>query len=117
MTRRAERVLVLTLVFPPESVSTAQLFGELVEDLVRQGRHVTVVTTKPHYHPETAAQMRSALTPDSAPERLYRPDASITAWRKLCEQARGAPPPAESLDAVLAALAEPPTADESNGTP
>ncbi len=38
------------------------------------------------------------LTPDSAPERLYRPDASITAWRKLCEQARGAPPPAESLD-------------------
>jgi phenylpropionate dioxygenase-like ring-hydroxylating dioxygenase large terminal subunit len=56
-----------------------------------------------------------ALTPDSAPERLYRPDASITAWRKLCEQARGAPPPAESLDAVLAALAEPPTADEANG--
>ncbi len=29
------------------------------------------------------------------PERLYRPDASITAWRRLCEeQARGAPLPA-----------------------
>jgi phenylpropionate dioxygenase-like ring-hydroxylating dioxygenase large terminal subunit len=28
------------------------------------------------------------------PEQLYRPDASITAWRKLCdEQARGAPLP------------------------
>ena len=54
-----------------------------------------------------------ALTPDSAPERLYRPDASITAWRKLCEQARGAPPPAESLDETLAALAEP-LAEEAN---
>src|SRR5919199_1809456 len=29
------------------------------------------------------------------PEQLYRPDASITAWRRLCqEQARGAPLPA-----------------------
>ncbi len=28
------------------------------------------------------------LMPETAPERLYRPDVSITAWRKLCEQAR-----------------------------
>jgi hypothetical protein len=27
--------------------------------------------------------------PMTAPERLYRPDASITAWRRLCEHARG----------------------------
>ena len=29
------------------------------------------------------------LMPESGPERLYRPDASITGWRKLCESARG----------------------------
>jgi hypothetical protein len=32
------------------------------------------------------------LMPDTAPERLFRPDASITAWRRLCEHARGAVP-------------------------
>ena len=30
------------------------------------------------------------LMPETAPERLFRPDASITAWRRLCEHARGA---------------------------
>lgn len=29
------------------------------------------------------------LMPESGPERLYRPDASITGWRRLCEHARG----------------------------
>jgi phenylpropionate dioxygenase-like ring-hydroxylating dioxygenase large terminal subunit len=29
------------------------------------------------------------LMPMTAPERLYRPDASIIAWRRLCEHARG----------------------------
>jgi len=29
------------------------------------------------------------LMPETAPERLYRPDVSITGWRKLCEHARG----------------------------
>lgn len=53
--------MVLTLVFPPEQVSTAQLLGELVEDLVRQGRRVTVVTTKPHFHPDKARDQRRAL--------------------------------------------------------
>jgi phenylpropionate dioxygenase-like ring-hydroxylating dioxygenase large terminal subunit len=30
-----------------------------------------------------------SLMPETPPERLYRPDVSITAWRKLCEHARG----------------------------
>src|SRR5262245_13647080 len=29
------------------------------------------------------------LMPDTVPERLFRPDSSITAWRRLCESARG----------------------------
>ena len=42
----------------------------------------------------------------AGPERLFRPDASITAWRRLCEHARGTEPPAASLadDADAAAL-------------
>jgi len=35
-----------------------------------------------------------ALMPETPPERLYRPDVSITAWRKLCEHARGLEAPA-----------------------
>jgi nitrite reductase/ring-hydroxylating ferredoxin subunit len=45
-----------------------------------------------------------ALTPESGPERLYRPDVSITAWRKLCEHARGEQPAAAPLDEQLAQL-------------
>jgi phenylpropionate dioxygenase-like ring-hydroxylating dioxygenase large terminal subunit len=42
------------------------------------------------------------LMPDTGPERLYRPDASITAWRRMCEEARGEAPhqTAESTEAV-----------------
>jgi colanic acid biosynthesis glycosyl transferase WcaI len=58
-------VLVLTLIFPPEAVSTSQLLGELVEDLVRQGRRVTVITTKPHFHPANAAEQRRGLRSQS----------------------------------------------------
>jgi phenylpropionate dioxygenase-like ring-hydroxylating dioxygenase large terminal subunit len=50
------------------------------------------------------------LAPETAPERLYRPDVAITAWRKLVEtQARGLPPPPVPLDAELARLADEPT--------
>jgi hypothetical protein len=34
------------------------------------------------------------------PERLYRPDVSIIAWRRLCETARGAASPAAVLATV-----------------
>jgi phenylpropionate dioxygenase-like ring-hydroxylating dioxygenase large terminal subunit len=45
------------------------------------------------------------LMPESGPERLYRPDASITGWRRLCEHARGedqaeTPPTEESPEAL-----------------
>ena len=58
---RADHILILTLIFPPEEVSTSQLLGELAEDLVRQGRRVTVVTTKPHFHPARASEQRRGL--------------------------------------------------------
>jgi hypothetical protein len=45
-----------------------------------------------------------ALMPETPPERLYRPDVSITAWRKLCEHARGEAPAGAPLDEELATL-------------
>jgi colanic acid biosynthesis glycosyl transferase WcaI len=62
LTRDGKRLLVLSLVFPPDAVSTAQLFGELVEDLVGLGWSVVVVTTKPHYNPAAAKSSSQSLT-------------------------------------------------------
>jgi colanic acid biosynthesis glycosyl transferase WcaI len=56
-------VLFLTLVFPPDSVSTAQIMGELAADLHNRGHHVTVVTTAPHYNRDRQAETRQPLRP------------------------------------------------------
>lgn len=51
------------------------------------------------------------LMPETGPERLFRPDSSITAWRRLCEHARGETPAeaslAEQLEAVAASYESP----------
>lgn len=56
-------VLVLSLVFPPDAVSTAQIMGDLAEDLQRQGHSVSVVTTTPHYNHDADAEARQPLHP------------------------------------------------------
>jgi colanic acid biosynthesis glycosyl transferase WcaI len=56
-------VLVLTLVFPPDAVSTAQIMGELAADLTAMGHRVTVVTTTPHYNRDEDALARQPLRP------------------------------------------------------
>jgi colanic acid biosynthesis glycosyl transferase WcaI len=48
-------VLILSLFFPPDSVSTAQLFGELAVDFKAKGHDVSVLTTTPHYSAAAAA--------------------------------------------------------------
>lgn len=55
------RVLVLTLVFPPDGVSTAVIMGDLAADLRRSGHDVTVVTTRPHYNRDAEAEARQPL--------------------------------------------------------
>jgi colanic acid biosynthesis glycosyl transferase WcaI len=62
LTQDSKQLLLLSLVFPPDGVSTAQLFGEVVEDLVALGWHVDVVTTKPHYNPPQGDAPGQALT-------------------------------------------------------
>jgi phenylpropionate dioxygenase-like ring-hydroxylating dioxygenase large terminal subunit len=49
------------------------------------------------------------LMPETMPERLFRPDVSITAWRKLCEHARGEELAEAPLAAQLGALDDEPT--------
>ncbi|MEK7286704.1 MAG: glycosyltransferase family 4 protein [Nitrospirota bacterium] len=49
-------VLLLTLVFPPDAVSTAHVLGDLAMDLVKRGHKVTVLTTTPHYNRDPIAE-------------------------------------------------------------
>ncbi|MEZ5290847.1 MAG: glycosyltransferase family 4 protein [Vicinamibacterales bacterium] len=57
------RVLVLSLVFPPDAVSTAQIMGDLADDLARRGHDVTVLTTTPHYNRDADAEARQPRRP------------------------------------------------------
>lgn len=50
------RVLILTLLFPPDGVSTAQIMGDLAEDLGRLGHDVAILTTTPHYNRDLEAE-------------------------------------------------------------
>lgn len=57
------RVLVLTLLFSPDGVSTARLMGDVAEDLHGRGHDVTVLTTTPHYNVDVEAEARQPLRP------------------------------------------------------
>lgn len=45
-----KRILIHTLIFPPDQVSTSYLYGDIVQRLIREGFDVTVITTFPHYN-------------------------------------------------------------------
>jgi colanic acid biosynthesis glycosyl transferase WcaI len=53
--------LFLSLVFPPDSVSTAQIMGELGVDLQAKGHQVTVLTTTPHFNRDPEAELRQPI--------------------------------------------------------
>lgn len=55
MTSRGRHVLIFSVVFPPDNVSTAHLVGFLADDLTAAGHRVTVITTTPHSRPERGA--------------------------------------------------------------
>lgn len=50
------RVAFLSLVFPPDGVSTAQIMGELARELRNLGNDVSVLTTMPHYNRDAEAE-------------------------------------------------------------
>jgi colanic acid biosynthesis glycosyl transferase WcaI len=49
------RILILSLVFRPDNVSTAQIMGDLAVDLKARGHEVFVITTVPHYNNDPVA--------------------------------------------------------------
>ena len=57
------RVLMLSLLYPPDNVSTAHLMGDICEDLQAQGHSVTIITTTPHYNLDVEAERAQPLTP------------------------------------------------------
>lgn len=50
------RILLHTLVFAPDGVSTSTLLSELMQDLQVQGHRITVLTTRPHYNLDLEAE-------------------------------------------------------------
>ncbi len=56
-------LLLLSLTYPPDNVSTAHLMGELSSDLVAQGHQVTVLTTMPHYNRDGDAEESQPIRP------------------------------------------------------
>jgi colanic acid biosynthesis glycosyl transferase WcaI len=57
------KILLLTLVFPPDSVSTAHLLGDLAEDLTNLGHDVKVITAIPHYNKDVESEISQLLIP------------------------------------------------------
>lgn len=55
------RVLLHSLVFSPDSVSTAYIMTDLAVELKRLGHSVTVLTTTPHYNLDQTALARQPL--------------------------------------------------------
>lgn len=55
------RILLLTLVFAPDGVSTSVLMTELATELQALGHEVQVLTTTPHYNVEPEARARQPL--------------------------------------------------------
>lgn len=60
-------ILLLSLVFPPDSVSTAQIMGELATDLCKRGHRVTVITTLPHYNRDLENERNQPMRPKWGP--------------------------------------------------
>lgn len=56
------RILVLSMVFPPDGVSTAQLVGDIVGDLASHGHDLTVLTAQPHYNVDAVARAEQPIT-------------------------------------------------------
>ena len=57
------KVAFLSLIFPPDSVSTAQIMGELAVELKKLGHELIVLTTTPHYNRDVEAESKQPLYP------------------------------------------------------
>jgi colanic acid biosynthesis glycosyl transferase WcaI len=56
-------IVLLSLVFRPDNVSTAHVMADLAADLVAAGHEVTVFTTTPHYNQDPGAEAAQPRRP------------------------------------------------------
>lgn len=74
------RILIHTLVFAPDGVSTAYLMTDLAHELKRRGHSITVLTSTPHYNLDSAATARQPIEA-VWPHVLYKSNLDgITVW-------------------------------------
>lgn len=55
------RILILSLVFPPDAVSTSQIMGDLARNLKAGNNEIEVITTTPHYNRDEQAEAKQPL--------------------------------------------------------
>jgi len=77
------RILILSLIFRPDNVSTAQIMGDLALDLKDYGHDVFVITTVPHFNEDAEALAAQPLSPHWGKllqESNYRGIKVLHAW-------------------------------------
>ena len=77
------RILILSLIFRPDNVSTAQIMGDLALDLKGYGHDVFVISTVPHFNEDAvalAAQPLSANWGNLLQRSNYRGIEVLHAW-------------------------------------
>jgi colanic acid biosynthesis glycosyl transferase WcaI len=67
------RVLILNQVFPPDRVSSGDIFAEIAVELKAMGHEVSVLTTVPHFNRDPGADLTQRLRPVWGP-LLYKSD-------------------------------------------
>lgn len=57
------KILILSLIFRPDNVSTAQIMADIASDLKALGHEIFVISTVPHYNEDQDALARQPLKP------------------------------------------------------
>ena len=55
------KILILSLIFSPDNVSTAQIWSDIAEDLKAAGHELCVITTTPHFHRDPSMEAKQPL--------------------------------------------------------
>lgn len=57
------KILILSLIFSPDNVSTAQIWSGIAEDLRQAGHQLCVITTTPHFNRDASLEANHKLYP------------------------------------------------------
>ena len=55
------KITILSLIFSPDNVSTAQIWAGIAEDLKAAGHEIRVITTTPHFHRDASMEAKQPL--------------------------------------------------------